>query len=240
MKAFIDEKFWTDPDIEDLAPKTKLAFIWCITNPARDLCGFTQVSHKRFAFETGLEVEDLKDAIKALPKGLQSPSKGVVWSKNFVAYQFGKGEKLARNNMSKGLVSHLLSLDKELQDLFLDEYPEIEGLMKPLQRGKSKSKSSNSEYSEEDQKITDLIWNSSPIKARKRSSQDKVKAEWAKIQNKPSLTEMEEYLKWWSKQEEWEGDAQYAQGVHIFVKERKWLLAKEKSATYKTLTKQGW
>ena len=66
MKTFIDSGFWSDPEVEELDAKAKLAFLWCITNQSCNLAGFTKVSHRRFRFDTGLEVDDLKRAIRGL------------------------------------------------------------------------------------------------------------------------------------------------------------------------------
>lgn len=132
MKAFIDDSFWSDPDIEELTAGEKLAILWLFTNSKRDLCGFTEISHKRFSFDTGLEVKILQRALQGLSKGFVVPSKGFIWSKNFVAHQLGRGLKLQRNNITKSLLKHLETLPSEFQSLFFKEYPELEALSKGL------------------------------------------------------------------------------------------------------------
>ena len=132
MKAFIDDSFWSDPSIEELPSGEKLAILWLLTNSKRDICGFTEISHRRFTFDTGLEVSILHRAIQALSKGFIVPAKGFIWSKNFVAHQLGRGLKLQRNNITKSLVKHLESLPSEFQSLFLKEYPELKALAKGL------------------------------------------------------------------------------------------------------------
>ena len=132
MKAFIDESFWSDPLVEELAAGEKLAILWLLTNSKRDLCGFTEISHKRFKFDTGLEVTVLQRALQGLGKGFVVPSKGFIWSKNFIAHQLGRGVKLQRNNITKSVVKHLVTLPIEFQELLLSEYPELEELTKGL------------------------------------------------------------------------------------------------------------
>jgi hypothetical protein len=133
MRAFIDEAFWSDPGVEELGPEEKLSILWLITNSKRDLCGFTEISHRRFCFDTGLKVEALQRALQGLGKGFVVPMKGFIWSRNFVAHQLGRGLKLQRNNITKSVVKHLVSLPPEFQELFLEEYPELEALAKGLQ-----------------------------------------------------------------------------------------------------------
>lgn len=132
MKIYINEDFWTDPEIEELGPEEKLALLWILSNPNCNLCGFTKFSNRRFEFETGLSSEILERACQGLAKGFTSPSKGFVWSRNFVAYQFGRGPALARNNLAKSVVKNLAKMPSELQDMFLEEYPELKELAKPF------------------------------------------------------------------------------------------------------------
>jgi len=62
MNAFVKKEFWGDPEIEDLSPEEKLSILWLMTNPRRDLCGFTEISEKRFEFETGVKIENIERA----------------------------------------------------------------------------------------------------------------------------------------------------------------------------------
>lgn len=143
MKTFISERFWSDPLVEELGPDEKLAILWLLTNSNCDLCGFTQITHRRFTFETGLNPKALQRAMEGLGKGFVSPSKGFIWSRNFIAHQFGRGPKLQRNNITRSVLKHLESLPDFAQALVFEEYPELEemrvqteALGKPLPRGK--------------------------------------------------------------------------------------------------------
>ena len=59
MKPFIDQSFWSDPDIEAAKTGVKLAALWLITNTQTSLLGVCGASAARFTFETGLPPEAL-------------------------------------------------------------------------------------------------------------------------------------------------------------------------------------
>lgn len=156
MKTFVEPEFWSDPSIEELGPDEKLSILWVLTNPRCNLCGFTEVSRKRFHFETGLEPEVLRRACEALGKGFEFPAKGFVWARNYVGFQFGRGPNLARNNMAKSIVKHLIRMPESLQSIFLEEYQELKPLMEPLaspsqglSKGKGNGKSKGNQTSKE-------------------------------------------------------------------------------------------
>ena len=144
MRTYLDENFWSDPEIEELSPSQKLAFIWAISNPSCDLCGITKVSPRRFEFETGLKIDDLRGAYKGLRRSLQAPCEGVVFAKNYVRHQFGQGANLKRSNMAKSILKHLAKHPPEVVEAFIAEYPEIgellEGACKPPEKEKEKEK----------------------------------------------------------------------------------------------------
>ncbi len=126
MDATIKASFWTDNRVEELDKDGKLACLWLFTNPARDLCGFTKVSNKRFTFETGLSASDLEGVCKGLPSSIKEVSKGVFFAVNFIRQQFGNGGKLSLGN--KVIVAAARYADKlpeKMRDAFFLEYPEL-------------------------------------------------------------------------------------------------------------------
>ena len=126
MDAYIRAAFWTDQRIEDLDPEAKLAALWIITNPSRDLCGFTSVSNKRFTFEIGLAPAVLQQLCKALPSSFYAPSKGVVFAVNFLRHQFGKGGHISPGNkVIIAATRHARSLPQPLTTAFFQAYPEL-------------------------------------------------------------------------------------------------------------------
>jgi len=126
MDATIKSSFWTDDRLEEQPPEIKLACLWLITNPSRDLCGFTRVSNKRFTFETGLSPNILEGACKALPSSFVSLGGGVYFVAHFLRHQFGKGGHLSlRNKVLVAAVRHAASLPAKLADVFFAAYPEL-------------------------------------------------------------------------------------------------------------------
>lgn len=126
MNAIIKSSFWTDERLEDASPEIKLATLWLITNPVRDLCGFVSVSNKRFTFETGLQPEILEGACKALPTSILSPCKGVYFLTHFLRHQFGKGGHISlKNNVVRAAIRHAEGLPTALRDAFFAVYPEL-------------------------------------------------------------------------------------------------------------------
>lgn len=115
--------------MEDLTRDEKLAALWLITNPSRDLCGFTSVSNKRFEFETGLTVENLEGASKGLPTSIQQLPGGVWFSVNFLRHQFGKGGRLKLGNkVVIAAARHAAQLPDPLANAFFKAYPELREL----------------------------------------------------------------------------------------------------------------
>lgn len=166
MKPMIDQAFWSDPDIEGSKAGVKLSALWMITNSQTSLLGICGASNARFEFETGLKIDALESALKALPRAFKRFG-SVIFVRNYIRHQFGTGEKLKRNNFFVALKSLFLSVkDQELKDFIIAEYPEFnealqrasEGLTKPQYskvkdgkgsaEGKTKSRSKPSELPE--------------------------------------------------------------------------------------------
>jgi hypothetical protein len=126
MNAVIKSSFWTDERLEETSPEIKLAVLWLITNPARDLCGFVKVSSKRFAFETGLPPSTLEGVSMALPSSIQKLSGGVYFLTHFLRHQFGKGGQLStKNKVLVAAVRHAMGLPSPMLKAFSTAYPEL-------------------------------------------------------------------------------------------------------------------
>lgn len=150
MKPFIDSSFWSDPDIESAKAGVKLAALWLITNSQTSLIGICGASPARFEFETGLKSDALESAIQALPRAFKRFG-SVVFVTRYVHHQFGRGEKLKRNNFFIALRALFDAIkDIELKAFFLLEYPEFlcesispsKGLTKPKDGKEGKEKGS--------------------------------------------------------------------------------------------------
>lgn len=125
MDTKISSDFWSDPDIEAAAGETKYAALWLLTNARINLCGYAEVTPERFAFETKALPEGLGRALGALSKSFLIVGKG-YWARNFIGYQFGRGERLAKNNMRFPIAEVLRGLSPEIQTVVLREYPELQ------------------------------------------------------------------------------------------------------------------
>lgn len=130
MDSTIKASFWTDTRVEEAPAEVKLAALWLISNPARDLCGFTTVSNKRFEFETGLTARALEGAMEGLPSSFVKLPGGVWFAVNFLRHQFGKGGQLSlKNNVIVAAARHASKLPEPLGRAFFEAYPELVGLV---------------------------------------------------------------------------------------------------------------
>lgn len=126
MDATIRQSFWTDERIEDASADIKFIALWAITNPARDICGFTRVSNKRFTFETEKDPSLIRDLLETLPTSFQAPSKGVLFAVNFLRQNFSKGgEFKPGNKVIIAAVRHAKQLPSPLRDAFFQAYPDL-------------------------------------------------------------------------------------------------------------------
>lgn len=126
MNATVKSSFWTDERLEEASAEIKLAVLWLITNPARDLCGFTKVSSKRFTFETGLPASSLEGASKALPSAIKKLPGGVYFVTHFLRHQFGKGGLLnGKNKVLIAAARHAMGLPSPMLEAFKEAYPEL-------------------------------------------------------------------------------------------------------------------
>lgn len=160
MDTKIKASFWTDPDVEGLAPHQRLAFLWMMTNSQLNLCGFFETSRKRFEFETGLPGEALWETVEALPRALKGfKDKNTIYVRHYIRHQLGSGEQLTRNNIFRSVQTAFQSIrHEELRSALLEDYPEIGSPSKPLLsplKGKEKEKEKEQESGEEVQKEGD-------------------------------------------------------------------------------------
>lgn len=140
MDSIIKGSFWTDTRVEESSAEVKLACLWLVSNPARDLCGFTTVSNKRFEFETGLTSSALEGASMGLPSSFVKLPGGVWFAVNFIRHQFGKGGKLSLGNkVVIAAARHAAKLREPLRRAFFEAYPELVVLVEhPLKNSSEK------------------------------------------------------------------------------------------------------
>lgn len=111
--------FWSDPFVEDLSPNEKLLFIYLITNEKTNMLGIYEASVKKISFETGIEKEDVDNALKSFERiGKVKYINNYVLLVNFLKHQnFNTNMKKSAidvyNNLPKELKCSNLSISKE-------------------------------------------------------------------------------------------------------------------------------
>jgi hypothetical protein len=124
MDTKISSRFWSKREVEDAPKEVKYAALWLLTNERVSLCGYAEVTEKRFVFETGLSTEDMARAFEALPKTFIKVGKGYL-ARNFIRWQFGHGPALAKSHMSVPIVNALRVCPEEVVAQVLALYPEL-------------------------------------------------------------------------------------------------------------------
>lgn len=130
MEPKVNPAFWVETD--GLERDIKLALLWIKTNPetAASNLGVFTVRPRRFAFETGLADAQLEKTLALFPQQfLREGDKVLI--RQFVGDQWGRGERLVKNNAAKALVKPFGGLPKPLQEAVLADYPELEPLLSP-------------------------------------------------------------------------------------------------------------
>lgn len=127
MSPKIHSSFWSDAEVENLTPFQKLTFVWLMSNSQINVCGFCQVTPRRFVFETGMPYETLLETIKLLPDALiHFPETHIVYVRNFIRHQLGDGEQLKRNRIFSAVLSVCVGITHEpLRKALLEDYPVI-------------------------------------------------------------------------------------------------------------------
>ncbi len=126
MQSKITERFWEDEDIAALQTDEKLAVVWLITNAGVNILGLTEVSPRKFSFDTGMPIETLWRATQALPRACVRDGHSVLLL-NFIRHQIGEGESLVDNtNMFKSVRRAFQGLNRDnFRAALLAKYPQL-------------------------------------------------------------------------------------------------------------------
>jgi hypothetical protein len=132
MDAKISPNFWAD--MEEHPMEVKLTFLWALSNPetAASMLGLFTWRPRRFTCDTGLEPSWFLRTVEALPRAFVMIGDR-VWLRHFIAYQLGRGAPLIKNRTFGGLVNRFEALPKPFHTPILEEYPEFQGHVIPLQ-----------------------------------------------------------------------------------------------------------
>jgi len=120
MYRIIQSTLWTDPKIKKLDPKTKLLFMYLITNPHAHVSGIYYLPRPFIAHETGLSDEEVKEGIETLSRGYlvaTDTQNDLIWVINMLRIQG------AHATILKSVATQLEGCHKSsLISLFLKHY----------------------------------------------------------------------------------------------------------------------
>jgi len=117
-KRSVSTAFWSDPFIEDIAPEYKLLFLYLITNEKTNMLGIYEASKRKMAFETGLSLECIKDALEVFERlGKVKHVDNYIILVNYMKHQkyntnMKKSAIETFNELPKSVKAGLDSLDK--------------------------------------------------------------------------------------------------------------------------------
>src|SRR3989304_8021965 len=123
-KRFVNDSFWTDPEVKPLSFRTKGLFLYFITNPHGHISGIYYLPVSTIQEETGLSAKELKQEIHTLSVDyrhtLYHPNFSVAWVRTMLQHQ------VFNDKVKTNIENHLLTLHKCLliQD-FLDYYDSL-------------------------------------------------------------------------------------------------------------------
>lgn len=97
MRRTVASEFWTDSKIENLSSTTKYVLLYLLTSPIGTMSGCYEVSYKRIATDTGLNVGQVKGAMAQLIESTiveYSESTSEVLIRHWERYNWNKSPKL--------------------------------------------------------------------------------------------------------------------------------------------------
>ena len=128
-KRFVNDSFWTDPEVKPLSFQTKGLFLYFITNPHGHISGIYYLPLSTVQEETGLLPKDLKKELYTLSIDykhiLYHPDFSVIWVRKMFQHQ------VFNDKIRTNIENHLLTLHKcpliknflEYYDTLLIQYP---------------------------------------------------------------------------------------------------------------------
>ncbi|MDM8330473.1 hypothetical protein QUW42_09290 [Desulfovibrio piger] len=109
--------FWNDPFVEELEAEEKLLYLYLFTCPHTNNLGILEVSRRKIAFETGLDVETVNAGLQKLEKaGKIVTDAAFILLTRFIRHQTTTSPKIAQAlkgmlaGVSSGKLRHALCL----------------------------------------------------------------------------------------------------------------------------------
>jgi len=128
----VHTKIWSDPWFTEISADAQHLFLYLLTNEHRRESGFYPLSLKTMSFETNRPVEQIKTLLEELSEKVKYDHENkVVWVVNAVKHLSYD----LRNTKDKRVISIANDLQYTSSPLvvqFLNTYPEIEGVYRPL------------------------------------------------------------------------------------------------------------
>jgi hypothetical protein len=120
MHRMIDTATWDDPWFAELAPDTKLVFLYLLTNRRSTAAGAFEITIRHMAFETGIDPARVNAILAELhPRVQWWPAHQVIWIRNFFRHQ------AANDNFAKSARTFIAGLDPEVQAAIASVYPDL-------------------------------------------------------------------------------------------------------------------
>lgn len=117
---YINTHFWNDGYTIDLNPTDKLLFLYCLTNGETNMHGVYEISLRKMAFETGIDIEMVKKLIERFSKDEKIYYEmGYIVVKNFVKHQ------TYNPKTAKAVVNHFNALPAWLKRKLLDPMDQL-------------------------------------------------------------------------------------------------------------------
>ena len=123
MYRLIDTRLWSDRKVRKLSPKTKLLFVYFITNPHAHFSGIYYLPLPVIRHETGLSRSTIETGMDTLSKGYLvhfDRLSEIVWVVNMLKYQ-GRGKKILQGVANQLESLHTCTLISE----FLKHYKHL-------------------------------------------------------------------------------------------------------------------
>jgi len=148
-KRYINTKFWDDNYIITLDPIEKMLFLYFLTNPLTNITGIYEISLRRIAFDTGIEMGAVSNILKRFKKDKRIYyADGWLYIKNFVKNQVLNPSIIGgiKNEMKLIPQSVLLQFDTDCDRLLQTAgYPNINIKIKIKERTSSFKKREDGE-----------------------------------------------------------------------------------------------
>lgn len=178
-KRYINTKFWSDNYIVDLEPLERYLFLYFLTNEHTDICGIYELPKRIMAFETGLDIETISNALERFSNDRKIQFiDGWVYVHNFTKNQ------ASNENMVKGATRSLEEVPAQVMAKIKEITESSESLSKPSESfGKprltltltpkpTEDMSDKSDVQAERLEDFDYFWEAYPKKELKRKAKE--------------------------------------------------------------------